>query len=154
MQTSEIKAAVNDLLDIVENGRGRTEENVAALEVALDRLAWMRHFVKFNFEADHPNPPRKEYQAVRALAVQRFPDFGTYNTVLDFTVNVAETELAVGDAIDDITDIVLDLYDVAWCWMNTSEADALWHFENGFWSHWGEHLRNLQLYIHEFGRGT
>ncbi|MFN7134579.1 MAG: DUF5063 domain-containing protein, partial [Myxococcales bacterium] len=58
-------------------------------------------------------------------------------------------QIMVGDAIDDIVDIANDLQQVVWRWETTSEADALWHFRFSFTSHWGAHLRALQLYLHE-----
>jgi hypothetical protein len=148
MTAEEIQSAVNEFLDIIERGRGDETKSRAALEVALDKLALARHCLSYTFEADHPNPPGKNYQQVRALVTLRFPSLGMYNTALDVTTKLAETEIAVGDAIDDITDIARELYDVAWCWEHTSGNDAQWHYEDGYRGHWGGHLRNLQLYLH------
>ena len=63
--------------------------------------------------------------------------------------SIENSDIIVGDAIDDICDIVGDLQEVLWCFENTSENDALWHYEINFRSHWGRHLRDLQLYLHD-----
>lgn len=54
-----------------------------------------------------------------------------------------------GEGRDDISDIVLDLKEVLWYFENTSKDNALWYFENSYKSHWGRHLRELQLYLHD-----
>jgi hypothetical protein len=53
----------------------------------------------------------------------------------------------VGDAIDDITDIAVEMEEIEWRWKNTSEADALWHFRFGASRHWIDHMRQLQFYL-------
>ena len=153
MDKREIRNAVVDVLDLIENERRDAEDNVTSLEHALDKLALARHYLRYKFdEGDYPDPPGKNYDKVREIVNQRFPGFGFYNVVLDVAENLTKTKMVVGDAIDDLTDIVIELYNVIWCWENTSEADALWRFETMYKIHWGEHLRKLQLYIHDFKR--
>lgn len=60
-----------------------------------------------------------------------------------------ESEIGVGDAVDDLADIAMDLAGVAWRFEHTSAADALWHYEHLYRIHWGEHLRDLQRFLHE-----
>ena len=62
-------------------------------------------------------------------------------------MKVGEAALNVGDAVDDIADIAMDLDDVLCRWTESPD-DALWHFVHGFNAHWGEHLRALQLYLY------
>ena len=56
--------------------------------------------------------------------------------------------MVVGDALDDVADIAHDLKEVLGRWESTSEADAIWYLRMGFETHWGKHLRSLQLYLH------
>jgi hypothetical protein len=79
---------------------------------------------------------------------ERFPSLGFYNVVVDVTEKLSETELAVGDAVDDLADIVDQLKAVSWCFEHTSANDALWHLWDSYVFHWGEHLRYLQLYLY------
>lgn len=51
-------------------------------------------------------------------------------------------------------DLLLDLKDVRWRLNNTSVDDALWHLNQSFQSRWGQHLRELQLYLHVLASDT
>ncbi len=52
------------------------------------------------------------------------------------------------DAHDDIADIVLDLHEAAWTYGNVDAEDLLCVFDIGFVSPWGQHMRELQAYLH------
>lgn len=55
----------------------------------------------------------------------------------------------IGDAINDAADIASDLSNAIWRWKHTSEADALWHLELDYRTHWGRHLNDLRWYVYE-----
>lgn len=157
MNQLDIRAAIDDFLDLLANGTSNEPENIRALERALDLLALAYHFTDDvstdDFSEDgQPEPPTQDYDRLRQLAVTRFPKFGPYNVPGKITDQIMETEMEVGDALDDIADIAGDLSKVVWCWEHTSVEDALWHFRFGYEHHWGEHLRNLQLYLYAFRR--
>ncbi len=57
--------------------------------------------------------------------------------------------MLVGDAIDDLVDIVLDLQSSVWLFDNGHINDAHWHFRFSYEHHWGEHLQGLRLHLHE-----
>ncbi len=140
---------VDELLALVRYGVGTAEQNESCLARLLDALALARHDLRVVLDGtEYPQPPDWPYAERRALVAERFPAYGFYNVVLNVAEEVGKAELGVGDAIDDIADIAGDLAGVAWARRNTSEADALWHFEFTFHSHWGQHLRDLQQYIH------
>jgi Domain of unknown function (DUF5063) len=82
-----------------------------------------------------------------------FPELGYYNTPSSITQHIAEAEIDVGDAIDDITDIAIELYDVLWRFDHTSADDALWYFSNSYFTHWEQHLRQLQLCLQRIAAG-
>ncbi len=139
---------VDQFLDLVRTGSGNQERDESSLVRTLDALASARHVVHFTFdETEYPDPPDWPNKDRRAAVSGRFPDYGYYNTAMPLSENVGEAQLVVGDAVDDIADIAGDLADFAWRWRNTSEADALWHFENSYNSHWGQHLHSLRLYL-------
>lgn len=148
MNREEIHSAVLEYLDLIENGRTSKEENLQALERALDSLALARNFIDFQFdEYDYPEAPEQDYSRLRQLAEKHFPDFGYYNMPERISDRIAASESIVGDAIDDVADITGDMHEIAWRWEHTSQEDALWHLQFGYECHWGEHLRCLQLYI-------
>src|SRR5205085_3665639 len=118
------------------------------------KLALAHNFIDFQFdEADYPEAPGEDYNRLRQLAERRFPRFGHYNLPDRITDEIAESGIVVGDAIDDVADIARDMHEIAWCWEHTSPEDTLWHFQFGYESHWGEHLRCLQHYILAAKRG-
>jgi hypothetical protein len=154
MNRDDIQNAVLEYLDLIENGKASVAENLQALELVLDKLALAHNFIDFQFDkADHPEAPREDYNRLRQLAERRFPDFGHYNMPDCITDKIAESGIVVGDAIDDVADIARDMHEIRWCWEHNSPDDALWHFQFGYESHWGEHLRSLQLYILAAKRG-
>ncbi len=125
--------------------------DIDELIVQLDKLAVSLARVEYQFdEKDYPDSPRMEHDEIRKQVEKRFPSLGYYNTVFE-VLEVGESVSPItGDAIDDISDITQDLMEVSWCFQNTSENDALWHLENSYSTHWGRHLRNLQLYLYAF----
>lgn len=144
-----IRILTEEFLNLVREGCESQEQNEATLDRLLDELALARHDVSFKFDpTEYPDAPDWPYEERRALVSERFPNYGMYNVVLSLTEQVGRSEPAVGDAIDDIADIAGDLAEVAWAWEHTSEANALWYFENSFTTHMGEHLRHLQLYLY------
>ena len=148
MNRNEIRAAVREFLDLLEDDAGSVEQAEGALVTSLDRLALAQSYVSFEFdEEDHPDPPTQSYDDLRALVSKRFPNYGYYNVADPITSDIGDGGCLVGDAIDDLADIARDLYDVEWCWSNTSEADALFHLQNDYRYHWRRHLRGLQLYL-------
>jgi hypothetical protein len=152
MQVSreDIHNAVLEYLDLIEIGKSNAEENLQTLEMVLDKLALAYYYADSQLdEADYADAPKNE-KKWRILAGKRFPDFGYYKVPCYVIEQLAESELMIGDAIDDLADIAADLQDVAWHWKHTSINNALWHFRFGFKAHWDDHLRYLQFFIRAF----
>lgn len=147
MSKSEIKAAVSGFLNLIERGGADEAAAIAALELLLDRLAVARPYAQPKFENGQPDPPHQDCARFRSLAADRFPSFGLYNLPDIITDRIAESNLIVGDALDDLTDIARDLSDVAWRFEHTTEGDALYDFAESYDHHWRWHLRHLQFYL-------
>ncbi len=147
MHPSDIRAVVRQYLGLVEGADYIVVEDETLLPV-LDHLAFAQQFVRFTFDpTEYPDSPRRDQVAFRESISRRFPTYGYYNLPEFVTKEIATSKCVVADAIDDILDIGNDLLTVEWCWTNTSEADALWHFQDSYSSHWQAHLRGLQFYI-------
>lgn len=152
MQVSreDIHNAILEYLDLIEVGRKTAEENLQALEMVLDKLALAYHYADYPFdETEYPDAPRHNKKWY-PLAGKRFPDFGYYNVPCSVIEQLMESELMVGDAIDDLADIATDLEEIDWHWKHTSIDNALWYFRFGFKAHWGDHLRHLQYFLHAY----
>jgi len=112
----------------------------------LDALALMvREATYGDLAEEDASPPRSDYQARRAHIAARFPKLGWYGTADPCAV---PAEPLVGDAIDDLADILSDLEEVVWLAEHVGLDDAHWYFRFAFFSHWGRHLRELALYLH------
>jgi hypothetical protein len=150
----QIKATIVEFISLIERESISPENRLLRLRRSLDQLALLQHDVSYACDdRDYPDTPCKDYQKLRELVSSRFPDLGHYNVPALVTQHIAEAEMHVGDATDDITDIALDLYDVQWRLENTSVDDALWYFTNSYFTHWEEHLRGLQLYLQRLAAG-
>lgn len=91
---------------------------------------------------------RDHAAAYRRLAAS-FPEFGFYSEMApDASYKGALDGPMMGDAVDDLEDIVGDLSEVAVLLRKGETANAIWQFRFSFETHWGRHLRSLQGYIH------
>jgi hypothetical protein len=142
----EIRDAIGEFIALIEGGAIPAEECMQRLRRSLDRLALLQHDVSYTSEErELPEPPDRNYDDMRRIVSAHFPELGYYNIPSSVTQHIAETDLEVGDAIDDITDIALELYEVLWRFDHTSADDALWYFEFSYSAHWEWHLRGLQF---------
>lgn len=150
MKPLEIKSIISKFINLIENSNLSREENETELEFLLDSLSFAQHFVTYQLEDnEYPEARRIDQEILRAKISNLFPSFSFYNRLENSINEIKKNEIIIGDAIDDILDIANELYDVLWLWDNTSQANALWYFQNNNISHWKEHLRGLQIYLYQ-----
>jgi hypothetical protein len=152
MERQEIFEAVRDFFLLLQSPNLETDQhnNIRALVRVLDKLAFAYHHVNFEYDENGGDPPfhdHQMYSQFREIAGIKFPSLRDYREV--DPLNLEETGIMMGDPLDDLADIACDLQDVLWCLENTTEDDALWHFQFGYESHWGRHMRYLQTYLYE-----
>lgn len=87
-------------------------------------------------------------KALRSVLSQRFPRWGTYNTVMSITDDMGDTDLALGNAIDDLIDIISELLVVRAARRDPNESQAEWMLIDGYYNFWRGPLRSLQLFLH------
>lgn len=124
-------------------------ERKDALRAVLDRVAVVYESVKrvpLRGE-ERPEPPRIDYAVVQRRFATAFPDLGLYDAVTELSKADGDPEVTAGDALDDLADIAVDLQEVL-DRAKVSVHNAVWEFRFGFETHWGTHLRWLQLYLH------
>ena len=144
-----IRTAMDNFLTIVSSHEGDEASRIQKLTMCLDELAMLSNEVSYTFdEREYPDRPERDYKASYTSIGNLFPSLGFYSSALNI-LDIEQATLGIGDAIDDIVDIAGDLSEIIWRYENTSENDALFHFRLTFSSHWGLHLRNLQLYLYE-----
>jgi len=117
----EIHSSILNFLELLEN---EIQIEVESLELALDKLALMYHFVGeiSDDENEYPEAPIRDYSWWRELLEKRFPNLGYYNIPSTISVNVGDAEMHTGDALDDLADIANELSEVAWRWQITVKA--------------------------------
>lgn len=143
-----LQDTILNFLHLLQNDAGDSDNTLQELSACLDELSLIHHFTNDVESKTSTNPQRPDYEETRNLVLKQFPGLGLYNIPEKITQELGETMVVIGDAIDDITDIVCDLSEVMWCLDNTDTTDALWHFQFGYEHHWGSHLRQLQLYLY------
>ena len=147
MNFKEIENAIDSFLEIIDNDLVPANQN--EFVKSLDNLALSINYlngVVFD-ETEYPDEPKLNYNEIRKIISKKFPNYGYYNIPSKTTKEIADTEIVVGDALDDICDLYMDMKKIKWRFKNTSQMDALWDFQFGYTTHWGQHLRNLQWYI-------
>ena len=87
------------------------------------------------------------YDSRRALVASAFPEFGLYRTIRSASVDEVE-EVGVGDAIDDLADILRDIDGALWTEASQSETNAIWEAKFSYEHHSGEHLVDLRSYLY------
>jgi|TARA_B110000908_G_C10067704_1_gene363619 hypothetical protein len=106
--------------------------------------------VEFVFdETDYDEEPDFNYNEIKENVKSNFPDFDWYSMVLDLNKMEPNIEIGIGDALDDLTDIIKDMLVVKWKMDNTSEKDSLWEFEFSMRTHSEQHLIDLLKYLKE-----
>jgi len=143
-----IEKEIETLISLVE-APDKNDDVIETLIHSLDKLTFQVHEAEFAFdENEYDDAPEINYGELRTVVEKKFPKLGYYHTS-DFEEPTEKNgEVSLGDAIDDIVDIVADLKDVKWYFENTSKNNAIWHFVTGFRSHWGGHVRELQTYLY------
>ena len=152
MCPSDLHREIQLFLSAVFEGE---ESSTDTLIAALDKLAMSLHELVIEFdESEYEEPPDLNYADIRTVVEKKFPELGLYNTAEHVSIDIGDSKLIVGEAVDDLADIIGDMLEVSWRFENTSEMDAMWHFENSFTLHWGRHLRDLQHYLFNLTQGT
>ena len=126
------------------------EEAIENLIAALDELAFLSHTVAYKpDDKDYPDPPERDHSQTLDEVRKRFSSLGFYNVASEISDRISEYDGHVGDAIRYIAEIADELKEVLWYLNNTSNDNALFYFKFDFATHWGRHLRELQLYLHD-----
>ena len=98
-------------------------------------------------EKDYKEFEIEKYPNIRQNIESNFEDFGFYKMIVDINDFENKTENTLGDAVDDLMDIIQDLLEVKWRIENNSLNDGIWFFKFIFRSHTQQHILDLLNYI-------
>lgn len=110
---------IKELIDLVTDNQSATNEKTFLS--LLDKLAFQISTIEWRDPSVGKEVPENDYRAIRKAAESAFPNWGFYNVAGEITKNIGECDVHVGDAIDDVTDIINDLKMVYWSYQNESE---------------------------------
>ena len=114
------------------------------LERNLVKLYSLYFDIEYTFdETDYPDFDAPEYSDIRKNVESNFKDFGLYKTFLNVHHIDNTEDNAMGDAVDDLANIVRDCLEIKWRIENNSLADGLWFFKLTFYSHTQQHILGL-----------
>jgi hypothetical protein len=98
-------------------------------------------------EKEYADSDIMEFVNIRKNVETNFKQFGFYNTFLDIFELVEPDNQAIGDAIDDLADIIKDLLVIKWKIENNSLNDGLSFFKFIFHEHTQQHTLDLLNYM-------
>ena len=118
------------------------------LERDLVKIYSLYFDIKYEFdETDFPDFDKSQYPDIRQNVKSNFKDYGLYKISLNIRDVNSLKNNAIGDAIDDLTDIIIDLLEIKWRIKNNGLADGLWFFELTFYTHTQQHILDLLNFI-------
>jgi len=142
----EIKRHISDFLNFIEkpSDKGKYELLEKHLSTIYSKVLNLQN----SFERSTGELKSIDYIELRKRIQINFQELGFYHIILNADEITAEPELAIGDAIDDLTDIVKDLKKEV---MSLSDKETfLWQLHFKFIAHFKEHLVSLMYYLNEF----
>jgi hypothetical protein len=147
---SELRKLINQITEFGINPKVELIDKTNVLKKLLVEI--YSEFLKVTFEfdeTDYEEEPNFDYDKIKENVKSNFPDLDWYSKVLDLNKMEPNVEIRIGDATDDLTDLIKDLLVVKWKMDNTSEMDALWEFEFSMRTHSEQHLIDLIKFIKE-----
>lgn len=88
----------------------------------------------------------KDYNELYATIARNLPELGLYPTLSSVKIE-EKYEVLMNDAVEDLSDIILMLYEYEWRLTNNSIEDALWTMKLDFDIHVENHLAGLIFYL-------
>ena len=146
-----MKAFLETISEITKYGleKNLTEvEKEKNLERNLVRLYNFYFEIKFEFDGeDYDEFERPQPKSVTENIKSNFAEFGFYKIVLDINDIDNLNGNALGDAVDDLLDITIDLMEVKWRMENNGVEDGLWYFNFSFENNIQQHILDLLNYL-------
>ena len=145
---TELIPTINEIVKYGLHPNLTVTDKEKLLERNLVKIYDLYFDIEYEFDnTDFPDFDKLQLPDIRQNVSSNFKDYGFYKTILDINNIDNLTDYAIGDAIDDISDIIIDLLEIKWRIENNSLADGLWFFELTFYSHTQQHILDLLNYM-------
>ncbi len=149
----ELVSTINNITKYGLQPNLNVADKEADLEKELIKIYSLCLQVDYEFdEAEYPDFDIALLPDLRKNIASNFKDYGYYKTPVDLNDLENLEDISVGDAIDDLVDIIRDLLEVKWRIENNSLADGLWFFKFIFWAHTQQHMLDLLNYMKQKNR--
>lgn len=135
------------------SGAGHGPAEISRLISAIDTLTYSLHSIGGGapaVEASEMQAPQSDYREIYEAIKLRYPTLGHYWLALHAIIeDGADGELAVGDAIDDLADILIALREVRWLDERAGRRHALAALRFRYDMHLWMHIHSLRQYLEE-----
>ena len=144
----EIIRVIDEIAKYGLNTNLNFENKESDLEENLIKIYSFSFNIEYKFEdKEYPDFKKERLPNVIENVRSNFPEFGFYHQVVNCHKLDKNPDNVIGDAIDDLSDVIFDLLEIKWRKENNSEQDALWFFDLIFRSHTKHHVLNLLNFI-------
>ena len=144
----ELIPTINEIIKYGLHPNLTTTDRDMLLEKNLINIYSLYFQIEYEFDKnDFPEFDKTQLPSIRLNIESNFKDFGLYKTTIDNNNLDNLKDNAIGDSIDDLTDITLDLLEIKWRIENNSLNDGLWFFKLIFYSHTQQHILDLLNYM-------
>lgn len=131
---TELIPTINEIVKYGLEANLTVTDKERLLEKSLVKIYSLYFDIEFVYdETVYPGFDKSEFLNISKNVSNNFKDFGYYELQNNL----------VGDAIDDLTDIIFDLLEIKWRIETNSLADGLWYFQLIFYSHTQQHILDL-----------
>ena len=145
---NELIPTINEIVKYGLQPKLTVNDKEKLLERHLVKIYDLYFHIEYKFdETDFPDFDKSQLPDIRQNITSNFMDFGFYKTILDINDIDNLKDNAIGDAIEDLSEIITDLLEIKWRIENNSLADGLWFFELIFYSHTQQHILDLLNYM-------
>ena len=98
-------------------------------------------------QKDFEDEPEFNFKEIRRNIEANFPEFGLYHSFFDAHNAIPDGGVVTGDALNDLSDLIIDMLVVKWRFENTSEDEAIWHFQFIMRIHSEQHVVDFLKYL-------
>lgn len=145
---TELIPTINEIIKYGLQPNLNVTDKEKLLEKDLVKIYNLYFEIEYKFdETEYPSFDRGKLPNIRQNIENNFKDFGFYKTILEINDIDNLKDNAVGDAIDDLSDITFDLLEIKWRIENNSLVDGLWYFQFIFHGHTQQHILDLLNYL-------
>ena len=143
----ELIPIINEIIHFGLHPNSNVIDKEMVLEKSLVKIYSLYFDIEYKFDETDYGDFDEEKLPIRKNIESNFPEFGLYKMIMDINDLDNKVSDGIGDAVDDLTDITLDLLEVKWRIENNSLQDGLWFFQFIFYNHTQQHILDLLNYM-------